>query len=98
VLKDEEAEQAIRTIVLPRGSPGSQEGPLAPACTRDHGRQAQAVLSIFRGRQTTSKAIASEVHDLLVGCGAVWLRQGQPGPQSGPVPSGPLANIGWLVA
>jgi len=97
VLKDEEAEQAIRTIVCREVRPGPKKDRWHPLYTTSAGFP-QDVLTIFRARQNHEQAHRVEVHDLLVDAVPCAYDKESPDRQRPRFQRGPLQMIGWLVA
>jgi hypothetical protein len=97
VLKDEDVEQAIRTIVCREIRPGPKKDrwhPLYTTCAA----APEDVLPLFRSRQNHEQGHRVEVHDLLVDalpCGYDKESSDRKRPR---FHRGPLQMIGWLVA
>ena len=91
ILKDEEAEQAIRTIVCRGGSPGSQEGSVAPVVHDKHGRTRGFVAAFPHPAKPRARPSRRGPRP-VGGCRAVRIRQGKPAPEAAAFPSRPLAN------
>ncbi len=97
VLKDETAEQAVRTIVCREVRPGPKKDrwhPLYTTCAGDP----EDVLTIFRGRQGHEQAHRAEVHDLFVDAVPCAYDKDSPDRQRPRFHRGPLQMLGWLVA
>ena len=97
VLKAEQAEQAIRTIVCREIRPGPKKDRWHPLYTTSAGFP-EDVLTIFRARQHHEQGHRVEVHDLLVDavpCG--YDKESKDRKRPG-FHRGPLQMIGWLVA
>jgi hypothetical protein len=97
VLKGEEAEQAIRTIVCREIRPGPKKDrwhPLYTTSTADP----QEVLPIYRTRQNHEQGHRVEVHDLLVDAVPCGYDKESPDRKRPRFHRGPLQMIGWLVA
>jgi hypothetical protein len=97
VLKDETAEQAVRTIVCREVRPGPKKDrwhPLYTTCAGDP----EDVLTIFRGRQGHEQAHRVEVHDLFVDAVPCGYDKDSPDRQRPRFHRGPLQMFGWLVA
>jgi len=100
VLKGEQAEQALRTIVCREVRPGSKKDrwhPLYTTSPRDE-LAAHEVLSIFRARQSHEQGHRVEVHDLFVNAVPCGYDKASPRRQRPRFHRGPLQMIGWLVA
>ncbi len=97
VLKDEDPEQAVRTIVCREVRPGPKKDrwhPLYTTCAGDP----EDVLTIFRARQGHEQAHRVEVHDLLVNAVPCGYDKESPDRKRPRFHRGPLQMIGWLVA
>jgi hypothetical protein len=97
VLKGEQAEQAVRTIVCREIRPGPKKDRWHPLYTTSAGF-AEDVLTVFRARQHHEQGHRVEVHDLLVDavpCG--YDKESRDRKRPG-FHRGPLQMIGWLVA
>jgi hypothetical protein len=97
VLKDESAEQAVRTIVCREVRPGPKKDrwhPLYTTCAGDP----EDVLTIFRCRQGHEQAHRVEVHDLGVDATPCGYDKDSPDPKRPRFHRGPLQMLGWLVA
>ena len=97
VLKGEEAEQAIRTIVCREVRPGPKKDRWHPLFTTS-AAELQAVLPIFRGRQNHEQGHRVEVHDLFVDAVPCGYDKQSPDRKRPRFHRGPLQMIGWLVA
>jgi hypothetical protein len=97
VLKDEDLEQAIRTIVCREIRPGPKKDRWHPLYTTSAGFP-EDVLSIFRTRQYHEQAHRVEVHDLFVDAVPSGYDKGSPDRHRPRFQRGPLQMIGWLVA
>lgn len=100
VLKGEEAEQAVRTIVCREIRPGPKKDRWHPLYTTSavDTLEAYEVLSVYRARQNHEQAHRVEVHDLFadaVTCG--YDKESADRKRPG-FHRGPLQMIGWLVA
>ena len=100
VLKDEQAEQAIRTIICREVRPGPKKDRWHPLYTTSTAEEFQAheVLSIFRARQNHEQGHRVEVHDLLVDAVPCGYDKESPDRMRPRFRRGPLQMIGWLVA
>jgi hypothetical protein len=97
VLKDEDPEQAIRTIVCREIRPGPKKDRWHPLFTTSAGFP-EDVLPIFRTRQYHEQAHRVEVHDLFVDAVPCGYDKDSPDRQRPRFQRGPLQMIGWLVA
>lgn len=97
VLKDENPEQAIRTIVCREIRPGPKKDRWHPLYTTSAGFP-EDVLSIFRARQYHEQAHRVEVHDLFVDAVPCGYDKDSPDRRRPRFQRGPLQMIGWLVA
>jgi hypothetical protein len=100
VLKDEQAEQAIRTIVCREVRPGPKKDRWHPLYTTSTTEEfvAHEVLSIFRARQNHEQGHRVEVHDLFVDAVPCGYDKDSPDRQRPRFQRGPLQMIGWLAA
>ena len=100
VLKGEEAEQAIRTIICREMRPGPKKDRWHPLYTTSTAAQLDAheVLSMFRLRQNHEQGHRVEVHDLLVDAVPCGYDKESPDRKRPRFHRGPLQMIGWLVA
>jgi hypothetical protein len=100
VLKGEEAEQAIRTIICREISPGPKKDRWHPLYTTSRAEQLDAheVLSMYRLRQNHEQAHRVEVHDLLADAVPCGYDKESPDRKRPRFHRGPLQMIGWLVA
>ncbi len=100
VLKDEQAEQAIRTVLCREVRPGPKKDRWHPLYTTSTPQELEAheVLSIFRARQNHEQGHRVEVHDLLVDAVPCGYDKASPDRQRPRFHRGPLQMIGWLVA
>jgi hypothetical protein len=97
VLKGEDPEPAVRTIVCREVRPGPKKDrwhPLYTTCAGDP----DDVLTIFRARQGHEQAHRVEVHDLFVDAVPCGYDQDSPDRQRPRFHRGPLQMPGWLVA
>jgi hypothetical protein len=97
VLKDEDAEQAIRTIVCREIRPGPKKDRWHPLYTTSEGSP-EDVLTIFRARQHHEQAHRVEVHDLFADAVPCGYDKDSPDRKRPRFHRGPLQMIGWLVA
>jgi hypothetical protein len=100
VLKDEQAEQAIRTIICREVRPGPKKDRWHPLYTTSTAEELETheVLSIFRARQNHEQGHRVEVHDLFVNAVPCGYDKDSPDRQRPRFHRGPLQMIGWLVA
>jgi hypothetical protein len=97
VLKDEDREQAVRTIVCREGVPG-------PKKDRWHPLYTTALLSpyeeveLFRTRQNHEQAFRVGVYDEFLDAVPCGYDKESPDPKRPRFQRGPLQMIGWLVA
>jgi hypothetical protein len=97
VLKDEDREQAVRTIVCREGVPG-------PKKDRWHPLYTTALLSpyeeveLFRTRQNHEQAYRVGVYDEFLDAVPCGYDKASPDPKRPRFQRGPLQMIGWLVA
>ena len=97
VLKDEELEQAIRTIVCREIRPGPKKDRWHPLYTTSAGCP-EDLLPLFRARQLHEQAHRVEVHDLGVDAVPCGYDKDSPDRQRPRFHRGPLQMMGWLVA
>jgi hypothetical protein len=97
VLKDEEAEQAIRTIICREVRPGPKKDRWHPLYTTAT-QAAAEILPIFRLRQNHEQGHRVEVHDLLVDAVPCGYDKESPDRMRPRFHRGPLQMIGWLAA
>jgi hypothetical protein len=97
VLKGEDAEQAIRTIVCREVRPGPKKDRWHPLYTTSTA-EPEEVLPIFRTRQHHEQGHRVEVHDLLVDAVPCGYDKESPDRKRPRFHRGPLQMIGWLVA
>jgi hypothetical protein len=100
VLKDEEAKQAIRTIICREVRPGPKKDRWHPLYTTSEAEAlaAHEVLSIFRARQNHEQGHRVEVHDLMVDAVPCGYDKESPDRMRPRFHRGPLQMVGWLVA
>jgi hypothetical protein len=100
VLKDEQAEQAVRTIICREIRPGPKKDRWHPLYTTSTAEEFEAheVLSIFRARQNHEQGHRVEVHDLFVNAVPCGYDKDSPDRQRPRFHRGPLQMVGWLVA
>jgi hypothetical protein len=97
VLKNEQAEQAVRTIVCREVRPGPKKDRWHPLYTTSTA-EPQEVLPIFRARQNHEQGHRVEVHDLFVDAVPCGYDKESPDRKRPRFQRGPLQMIGWLVA
>jgi hypothetical protein len=97
VLKDEEPEQAVRTIVCRDVRPGPKKDRWHPLYTTSTA-EPQEVLASFRARQNHEQGHRVEVHDLFVNAVPCGYDKESPDRKRPRFQRGPLQMIGWLVA
>jgi hypothetical protein len=97
VLKDEQPEQAVRTIVCREVRPGPKKDRWHPLYTTSTATPHE-VLSSFRARQNHEQGHRVEVHDLLVDAVPCGYDKDSPDRKRPRFHRGPLPMIGWLVA
>jgi hypothetical protein len=97
VLKDEDPEQAIRTIVCREIRPGPKKDRWHPLFTTSAGFP-EDVLPIFRTRQYHEQAHRVEVHDLFVDAAPSGYDKDSPDRKRPCFQRSPLPMIGWLAA
>jgi hypothetical protein len=100
VLKGEEAEQAVRTIICREIRPGPKKDRWHPLYTTSSAEQLDAheVLSMYRLRQNHEQGHRVEVNDLLVDAVPCGYDKESPDRKRPRFHRGPLQMIGWLVA
>jgi len=97
VLKDEDPDQAVRTIVCRDVRPGPKKDrwhPLYTTSTADP----HDVLTIFRSRQNHEQGHRVEVHDLFADAVPCGYDKASPDRKRPRFQRGPLQMLGWLVA
>jgi hypothetical protein len=97
VLRGEEAEQAVRTLVCREAVPGPKKDRWHPLFTTSLA-DGQDVLTMFRGRQHHEQAYRVGVHDEFLDAAPCGYDKESPEPQRPRFQRGPLQMIGWLVA
>jgi hypothetical protein len=97
VLKDEDPEQALRTIICREIRPGPKKDRWHPLYTTSAGCP-EDLLPLFRARQLHEQAHRVEVHDLLVDAVPCGYDKDSPDRQRPRFHRGPLQMLGWLVA
>jgi hypothetical protein len=97
VLKGEEADQAIRTIICREIRSGPKKDRWHPLYTTRMA-EPQEILSIYRTRQNHEQGHRVEVHDLLVDAVPCGYDKDSPDRKRPRFHRGPLQMIGWLVA
>jgi hypothetical protein len=100
VLKGEDLEQAIRTIVCREVRPGPKKDRWHPLYTTSalEALEAHEVLAIYRARQHQEQAHRVEVHDLFVDAVPCGYDKESPDRKRPRFHRGPLQMMGWLVA
>jgi hypothetical protein len=97
VLKGEQAEQAVRTIVCREIRPGPKKDRWHPLYTTSAGFP-EDLLTVFRSRQNHEQAHRVEVHDLFADAVPCGYDKDSPDRKRPRFHRGPLQMIGWLVA
>jgi hypothetical protein len=97
VLKGEDPEQAIRTIVCREVRPGPKKDRWHPLYTTSEG-EPQDILPCFRGRQNHEQGFRVGVHDLGLNAVPCAYDKQSPDRLRPRFHRGPLQMIGWLVA
>jgi len=97
VLKGEQSEQAVRTVVCREIRPGPKKDRWHPLYTTGVG-EPEDVLTIFRARQGHEQAHRVEVQDLWVDAVPCAYDKESPDRQRPRFHRGPLQMMGWLVA
>jgi hypothetical protein len=97
VLKGEDPDQALRTIVCREVNPGPKHDRWHPLYTTS-AAELLDVLTIFRGRQHQEQGHRVEVHDLFVDAVPCGYDKESPDRKRPCFHRGPLQMIGWLVA
>jgi hypothetical protein len=97
VLKDEEADQAVRTIVCRDVRPGPKKDRWHPLYTTSTVEPAE-LLPIFRARQNHEQGHRVEVHDLFADAVPCGYDKESPDRKRPRFHRGPLQMMGWLVA
>jgi hypothetical protein len=100
VLKGEDPEQAVRTIVCREVRPGPKKDRWHPLYTTSPAEELEAheVLSVFRSRQNQEQGHRVEVHDLFANAVPCGYDKESPDRKRPGFQRGPLQMIGWLVA
>lgn len=100
VLKGEQAEQAVRTIVCRELRPGPKKDRWHPLYTTSTAAELAApeILKIYRTRQNHEQAHRVEVHDLMADAVPCAYDKDSPDRHRPRFHRGPLQMIGWLVA
>jgi hypothetical protein len=96
-LKDEAAEQAVRTIVCREVVPGPKKDRWHPLYTTSTAEPVE-VLEAFRQRQHHEQGYRVGVHDEFLDAVACGYDKDSPNPQRPRFHRGPLQMTGWLVA
>jgi hypothetical protein len=97
VLKNEDPEQAVRTILCQEVRPGPKKDRWHPLYTTSTA-QPEEVLSLFRARQNHEQGHRVEVHDLSVDAVPCGYDKQSPDRKRPGFQRGPLQMVGWLVA
>ena len=97
VLKGEQAEQAVRTILCREVRPGPKKDRWHPLYTTSAGFP-EDLLTVFRARQYHEQGHRIEVHDLVVDAVPCGYDKESPDRKRPRFQRGPLQMIGWLVA
>jgi hypothetical protein len=97
VLKGEDPEQAVRTILCREVVPGPKKDRWHPLFTTGL-VPPHEVLTLFRARQAHEQAYRVGVHDEFLDAVPCGYDKGSPDPKRPRFPRGPLQMIGWLVA
>jgi hypothetical protein len=97
VLKDETAEQAVRTIICREVVPGPKKDRWHPLFTTSQA-DPHEVLEQFRTRQDHEQAYRVGVHDAFLDAVPCGYDKASPDRQRPRFHRGPLQMIGWLVA
>jgi hypothetical protein len=97
VLKDENAEQAVRTIICREVVRGSKKDRWHPLHTTGLGLPVD-VLTAFRGRQNHEQAYRVGVYDEFLDAVPCGYDKDSPDPRRPRFQRGPLQMMGWLVA
>ncbi len=97
VLKGEDPEQAIRTIVCREVRPGPKKDRWHPLYTTST-VEPEVILPVFRTRQSHEQGHRVEVHDLFVNAVPCGYDKDSPDRNRPGFQRGPLQMLGWLVA
>ena len=97
ILKGEEAEQAVRTIVCREVRPGPKKDRWHPLYTTST-QAAEEILPIYRLRQNHEQGHRVEVHDLFVDAVPCGYDKESPDRKRPRFHRGPLQMMGWMVA
>lgn len=97
ILKDETAEQAIRTIVCREVVPGPKKDRWHPLHTTSP-KEPHAVLTTFRSRQHHEQAYRVGKHDEFLDAVPCGYNKDSPNRMRPGFQRGPMQMIGWLVA
>jgi len=97
VLKDEDPEQALRTILCREVRPGPKQDRWHPLYTTAAGEPSD-ILTIFRARQNHEQGYRVGVHDLGLDAVPCGYDKESPDRHRPCFHRGPLQMIGWLVA
>ncbi len=97
VLKDEEVEDAVRTIICREVVPGPRKDRWHPLFTTSKAEPLD-VLTIFRGRQNHEQAYRVGVYDEYLDAAPSGYDKESPDPKRPRFQRGGLQMIGWLIA
>ena len=97
VLKDEDPEQAVRTIICREVRPGPKQDRWHPLHTTS-AAEPELVLPVFRARQNQEQAFRVGVHDLGLDAVPCGYDKESPDRTRPRFHRGPLQMLGWLVA
>jgi hypothetical protein len=97
VLKNEDPEQAVRTIICREVRPGPKKDRWHPLFTTDLAAPVD-VLTAFRGRQNHEQGYRVGVYDEFLDAVPCGYDKESPDPRRPRFQRGPLQMIGWLVA
>jgi hypothetical protein len=97
VLKDESAEQGVRTIICREVVPGPKKDRWHPLFTTSQAEPLD-VLTIFRARQNHEQGYRVAVHDECLDGVPCGYDKDSPDPKRPRWQRGPLQMMGWLVA
>jgi hypothetical protein len=96
VLKDESADQAVRTVICREMVPGPKKDRWHPLFTTTEATPLD-VLTMFRARQNHEQSYRVGVHDLNLDAVPCGYDKDSPDPNRPRFPRGPLQMMGWLV-
>jgi hypothetical protein len=97
VLKDEDPEQAVRTVICREVVPGPKKDRWHPLFTTSAAGP-EEVLEAFRQRQHHEQGYRVQVHDLFLDCVPCGYDKDSPDPKRPRWHRGPLQMMGWLAA